>query len=297
MDKIFINGFPNFSQNDDVLSIETFNFLGGEVHVKLHDKRVEPFTHVFTRVITIYARANNSDDIMRILLTNDALKRMGYEKIDLFIPYMPYARQDRVMVDGEPFSLKVFANMINSCGFNRVFVFDAHSDMVGGLIDNIHLITNSKFVELCIKEICLETGSVPVWACPDSGAYKKVFKLADAVGYKGEIILCNKARDLSTGKIASFTVDKNDLGGNNIIVNDDICSKGGTFMGLAKELKKRNAGKIYLIVSHYEGSADVRTLNDSGIERVYTTPSIGKVNSPPFVTEIPFTQFINFYNL
>lgn len=132
---------------------------------------------------------------------------------------------------------------------------------------------------------------------PDGGSLKKIYKVCEQINFKGEIITCLKNRDTNSGKLSNVIIPKDDFGGKKCIIIDDICSKGGTFMGLAKELKKRNAGKIYLIVSHYEGSADVKTLNDSGIERVYTTPSIGKVNSPPFVTEIPFGDFIDFVEL
>lgn len=34
------------------------------------------------------------------------------------------------------------------------------------------------------------------------------------------------------------------------LIVDDICDGGGTFIGLAEELKRKNAGKIYLAVSH-----------------------------------------------
>jgi len=100
----------------------------------------------------------------------------------------------------------------------------------------------------------------------------------------------------------AYAVDKQDLEGRSVVVIDDICSKGGTFMGLAKELKKRNAGKIYLVVSHYENSADILTLKESGIDKVFTTPSIGKVENEPeswknFVQVIPFGDFIDFVDL
>jgi ribose-phosphate pyrophosphokinase len=153
MKTIFINGFkPISNKNGEViesaLTAEQFNFLGGEVHVKIKQNEDLKATDV-----TIYAHANSSDDIMSILLTNDALHRIGYDKINLFIPYMPYARQDRVMVDGEPFSLKVFSDMINSCGFNKVFVFDPHSDVSIALLNNCYVINNSEFVNKCIKNI------------------------------------------------------------------------------------------------------------------------------------------------
>lgn len=308
MEKIFINGFPPFC--DSSLTAETFNFLGGEVHVKIKDS----LPNLKTTQVTIYARANSSDDIMRILLTDDALKRMGYTNISLFMPYTPYARQDRVMVDGEPFSLKVFTDLIKLCDFHKVFVFDPHSDITPTLLEhNISVISNKEFVFKCLlsisdlpkpilsddeKEFRNTLKGSPLFISPDSGAFKKIFKLASELNYKDEIILCNKARNLNDGKIMAYAVDKQDLGGRNCVIIDDICSKGGTFIGLAQELKKRNAGKIYLIVSHYEGSANPIDLSNSGIEAVYTTLSIGKLSDTcGFIKTIQFTKFIDFEKL
>lgn len=295
---LFLNGFPDFTLPKDEtqmyfsrynkISVETFNFLAGEVHIKLDDNgNINPSSNE----VIIFARANSSDDIMRILLTNDALVRKGYKNNHLFIPYLPYARQDRVMVEGEPFSLKVFTDMLKSCDFETIFVFDPHSDISTTLLEkNIHVISNVDFVKECMEDI----GGNPLLVSPDSGSYKKIFKLASELEYKDEIILCNKARNLNDGKILAYSVDKADLGGRDVIIIDDICSRGGTFMGLATELKKRNAGKIYLIVSHYEGSADISKLKESGIERVYTTDSIGKVNDE-FVKVTPMVSLIDLY--
>jgi len=291
---LFLNGFPDFSTPKSrfeiatyhSISAETFNFLGGEVHVKLNDNGNIAYP---SNEVTIFARANSSDDIMRILLTNDALVRMGYKNNSLFIPYLPYARQDRVMVEGEPFSLKVFTDMLKSCDFNRIFVFDPHSEISTTLLEkNIHVISNVDFVKTCLEDI----GGNPLLVSVDGGAFKKIFKLASELGYKDDIVICNKARNLNDGKILAYSVDKADLEGRSVILVDDICSRGGTFMGLASELKKRNAGKIYLIVSHYEGSADISKLKESGIERVYTTDSIGKVDNE-FVKVIPIVELID----
>ena len=319
METIFINGFKPITSKQEkdpiesALHAEQFKFLGGEVHVKLKDELPE----MKSTDVTIYAHANSSDDIMSILLTHDALYRMGYTKINLFMPYMPYARQDRVMVHGEPFSLKVMTDLLKLCNFNKIYVMDAHSDITPTLLEhNIVNISNKDFVYEALTHIVGLYGYAqndkgvsenefkatlkgsPLFVSPDSGAFKKIFKLAGELNYKDEIILCNKARNLNDGKIMAYAVDKQDLEGKDCVIIDDICSKGGTFMGLAKELKKRNAGKIYLIVSHYENSADAVELMNSGIANIYTTPSIGKdVKHTAFIRVIPFGEFIDFVEL
>ncbi len=290
MHNVYINGFPEIEISP--ILVDESQFLSGEVHVKIRNQiPSNKSTHA-----TIFARANNSNHIMCILLTNDALKRMGYEKIDLFLPYIPFSRQDAVMVEGEPFSIKVFADIINLCNFNSVTVFDPHSGVSPAVIDRCKIISNHVYVNICINDIFGNNWNGERFiVSPDSGSYKKIFKLSDYLktekGFNSEVVVCNKARDLSNGKIMAFSVEKDDLQGKECIIIDDICSRGGTFMGIAKELKNKNAGKIYLIVSHYEDVANIANLKESGIERIYTTQSMTSKNDD-FIYSIPFNKIL-----
>lgn len=77
------------------ISVKINTFGGGEEHVN-----IEPGLHYALSEsvpIKILSRIQSSSDLMRTVLVIDALKReyQGY-KIELTIPYLPYARQDRV---------------------------------------------------------------------------------------------------------------------------------------------------------------------------------------------------------
>lgn len=74
--------------------------------------------------------SGKSDDIMEMLLINDAAKRLHPDRERyLFMPYVPYGRQDRVMIPGEALGIKVLADLVNSCGFHEVEIWDPHSDV------------------------------------------------------------------------------------------------------------------------------------------------------------------------
>jgi len=118
--------------------VELKKFAGGECHVKILETLSE------TNKIRIHTRLNTSDDLMTLCLAVDALRNMFISYIEVFIPYIPYARQDRVMVPGEPLSVRVFANILNSLQLNKVIVFDAHSDVSVALINNCVLLNNHK---------------------------------------------------------------------------------------------------------------------------------------------------------
>lgn len=228
---------PGFSVEENVLDIRSFTFSGGEVHVVIED-------FLSSSSVRINARCNNSDDFMRIAMIVDALRGVGASNIELFMPYLPYARQDRRMVYGEPHSLKVFGSMLNALKLSAVYVYDVHSDVANGIIDNLHCIDNV----VTVNDYACMLGQYTL-VCPDAGAYKKIYKLAPFLGYKGEIVIANKVRDVTNGRILRTDV-YGDVSGKNCLIVDDICDGGATFLGLAEELKKKGAGDLHLFVSH-----------------------------------------------
>ncbi len=66
-----------------------------------------------------------------ILFLTKHLKNLGYN-VSLDMPYIPNARQDRVKGENDVFTLKYFAEFINSLDFDRVFVLDPRSNVSGG---------------------------------------------------------------------------------------------------------------------------------------------------------------------
>ena len=90
------------------IKFQNFTFSGGEPHIKINPD------FDANQTITITHRINSFNDLGLLCITVDALKRMDVKDIDLFIPYFPAARQDRVMIKGEPLSVKVYADIINA---------------------------------------------------------------------------------------------------------------------------------------------------------------------------------------
>ncbi|ABQ03790.1 ribose-phosphate diphosphokinase [Flavobacterium johnsoniae] len=238
---MILNLDPKFApfQNQEEIKFQSFTFSGGEPHIKI----VPDFDT--NRKITITHRLNSFNDLGLLCVTVDALRRMDVKIIELFIPYFPAARQDRVMIPGEPLSVKVYADIINAMQLNKVFVFDAHSEVTPALLNNSTVIPNYAF----IKEVLNKIGQNVKLISPDGGALKKIYKVSEFLGGV-EVVECSKSRDVKTGKLSGFKVYEDDLQGMDCLIVDDICDGGGTFVGLAEELKKKNAGKLYLAVSH-----------------------------------------------
>ena len=230
--------FKPFSGEQEI-NFQSFTFSGGEPHIK-----IEPNFDI-TQKITITHRLNSFNDLGLLCIAVDSLRRMDVKNIELFIPYFPAARQDRVMIKGEPLSVKVYADIINTMHFNKVFVFDAHSEVTPALVNNCEVIPNHTFIEAVVKVI----GNSVKLISPDGGALKKIYKVSEFLDGV-EVVECSKSRDVKTGRLSGFKVYNEDLQGADCLIVDDICDGGGTFVGLAQELKNKNAGKLYLAVSH-----------------------------------------------
>ena len=273
MSNIKINSFPDF---------KSFVFPGGEVQVSLYEG-----TKISNKnkEVEIHAKIRNSDDIMTLLLATDAVRRQGKTDIRLVMPYVPYARQDRVCNPGEAHSLKVFASLINTQQYSRVEVFDPHSDVTEALINNVVIVSNHNFAKAAIFDAVGNRNTPFHLISPDAGAYKKIHYLGKFLSdymLDFDLVTCNKERDTKTGVITNFSVGSSDLEGKPCVIVDDICSRGGTFLGLAKALKERNAGDLYLVVSHDEGVANKEAFKSAGFTKVYKTDSLSDRNDEMF---------------
>ena len=212
--KIIVNGHV----------IEAITFSGGERHLSVPSS--------LPPVVDVTAWLWDSDAIMDLLLVADALSVNQIKIGKLTIPYMPYARQDRVCNDFEPHSLRVVAGLINSIGANKVQVWDAHSSVTEALIDNYQdcdLTTIFNLSDVLLGE------EYDVLIAPDAGAEKKVGKLGRWYGLPVEV--ARKVRDTMTGDIVKTAINcETDLTGKRVLVVDDICDGGRTFIELAKVL-------------------------------------------------------------
>jgi ribose-phosphate pyrophosphokinase len=273
-----INLDKDFKPFGEGIEFQKFDFPSGcEPHIKL--------PAIADEQVKITCRIQNANDLLVLLLTTDALKRSGLKRLECFIPYLPFARQDRVMVKGEPLSVKVIADLLNTQEFEKVQIYDAHSEVSFALLNNSDVITNHSLVEEVLKN---KTGYLII--SPDAGAYKKIFKVCQHLNYKDEIVLCNKTRNVENGNITSVTCAVNDFQGMDLYIIDDICDGGGTFILLADELKKRNCGKVNLIVSHGIFSKGVDALTN--IDHIYTTDSFKDLESNQKLTQYKLQNLI-----
>jgi ribose-phosphate pyrophosphokinase len=258
------DGFYPLGRTHEV-EYKKFKFPSGETHFQLLSI---PFDGTFN----ITVRVTSADELMLLFLAVDTIRsNFGEIPISVFIPFLPYARQDRVNEPGECFSLKTLATLLNSYKLTKVTIFDVHSDVSTAVLNNAAPVSNSRFVQ----SVLLSKRWNYTLVCPDMGAYKKVYKVAKELGYQKDILLCNKVRNTVTGKVSGTELLKPlPKVGETYYIVDDICDGGATFIGIAEAIHAQDQTAIVnLIVSHGIFSKGIDHLVNNGISEVYTTDS------------------------
>lgn len=250
----------------DNIKVEITTFPNGESLIKS-----EKFWKKSGETSYIRLKFETNEDLMNLMFIKKHLDEKGV-KTKLSILYMPYSRMDRT--EGHTvFTLKYICNFINCLNFNEVEVYEPHSDVTLALLDRAKGINMTAIItKEAMKFLDFNEENEDYLFYPDAGAEKRYSK---QISYKN-VLIGMKERDFKTGNI-----NKLEVVGNvpnkpfRVLIVDDLCSKGGTFIMSAKRLKELGASEVSLAVTHCENSiynGDVLTTDL--IQRVFTTTSI-----------------------
>jgi ribose-phosphate pyrophosphokinase len=195
--------------------------------------------------------------------------------LDLYLPYVPNARMDRVKHLDEVFTLKWFADFINSLGFTTVTVLDPHSNVTTALINRVFVENPIDHIEEILN---MFKDFNPILYFPDAGAMKRYEGMLNEYPY----LYGEKKRCWETGEILGLDL-KGDVKRIEGIENpvflmvDDICSYGGTFYYSAKALKEAfPTSKVYSWTTHTENKFPTlqKAFDEGLIESHFTTDSL-----------------------
>lgn len=267
--------------------LKRWTYPGGEVGVRFTGKMPE----------SLLWRIQSSDDLMALLM----LPRN--EKCNnLFIPYIPYARQDRAAFEGDVNAIRQLAWIILQtmpC-IDSVTSLDIHSKETKAAfeawsIDFVDL-DPSPYLNLFLERIGLYNDFV--FISPDKGAEEKTRKYAAALCVD-QVIVCVKEREPETGKLKGFYVKEIANEGhaiapnNTFVIVDDICDGGRTFFGVKQAvitaLPELKDSKFALWTSHgiYSQGLDVLAKEFSFIG---STDSFKHGLTHPALVTIPLIQ-------
>lgn len=219
----------------------------------------------------------SDEELFQVIALVDYLRSVHEDrKIALKMPYIPYARMDRVKT--EAFTLKTFANLINQCNFSKVWVEDAHSNVSLALLNQVQ---NSAWTE--DSRLINKITDKCIVIYPDVTSEKRYSDIiAKETRAKGSIT-CMKSRNFETGQIDSLipvtSLDlSKDYSDYRFIMVDDLCSYGGTFNYAIEEIRKviPTAQQFELIVGHLEkGYLDGKLVKNPYFTALWTKKTLG----------------------
>lgn len=211
---------------------------------------------------------NSYEDLWTLNQIKDVYDH-NHKEVGLYIPCLIDAQADKRFNYNESSGLKLVCGFINSMNFKYVKVFHPHNpEIVEALLDNLQIIDNTYFVKEVLSEIYCKEKNIErdkgyfyhtqkelydnlILFSSDAGGFKPLMKLCDKINWRGETYGASKSRKYEGGESKLIQeIDREDFNCKDILIVDDICVYGGTFVGLAKMLKKRNCGKLYLATSH-----------------------------------------------
>lgn len=241
---------------DNGIYYKSFRYPAGEIQTRLTKLGIETLQHSDEfEIIT-----HDVPDLMEIAQLVDAINKIKYlNDRRLFLQYLPYGRADRRFQEGDSYGLQVFFQLLGMVDLTSVWTFDAHNEEKAirlALLYGIKLVNMKPTHDLvdqiqpCLNRMRKTSGhgfEVMALISPDEGAAKRY----DLSKYGLKTFIGEKKRDPKTGALSGFHIGPDIIGASAALIVDDICDGGGTFIGLAEEIRKINPNiKLGLYVSH-----------------------------------------------
>jgi ribose-phosphate pyrophosphokinase len=200
----------------------------------------------------------------------DAARRHGAKTVVAVVPYLAYARQDKVFLKGEAVSIEAIARMLGAAGVDSLITVNIHEKNV---LSKFPFPAKNLSAIPLLAEHFKQRGFSDVFAlAPDKGAVSIVQEAAVVLGC--ECGYLDKHRDRYTGLV---NVEKREFNvkGRKAIIFDDIISTGGTIVAAANLLYELGAAEVYAACVHplLVGGAEKR-LREAGVKEIIGTDSV-----------------------
>ena len=251
--------------NAEPVSVLSKTFPDGESYVRL-----EGSVNGEDTVIVQTTSPPQDNRLIQLGLIADAAKRNGAKKVTAVVPYLAYARQDKVFLQGEAISIEAIARMLKAAGIDSLITVNVHQEKV---LERFPFPAKNLSAIPLLAEYFKEKGMREAFAlAPDKGAIYIAEQARKVLG--GECGYLEKHRDRYTGQVS---VEKGEFNvkGKTAIIFDDIISTGGTIVAAAKILHELGVGRVYAACVHplLIGDAEKR-ICEAGVEEIVGTDSV-----------------------
>ncbi len=211
-----------------------------------------------------------NERIMELLITIDAVKRASAKRITVVLPYYMYSRSDKKDQPRIPVTAKLFAQLIEAAGANRVLTCDLHNKAIQAYFNiNCDVLTGQSLLQKYFDKKNIENKVV---VATDAGSSKKAYKYAEHFGCP--IALVDKRRDGNDDRAIATSVI-GDIKGKNALVFDDEVDTAGSIMETVEVIKKFGGKDVYVGCTHgvLSGPA-IERISKSDLKELVMTSTI-----------------------
>lgn len=237
-------------------------FPDGELYLRIADE-------IKNESVTIIQSTPTDSDLVSLLQLIDACNEA--KELNVVIPYMGYARQDKRFKPGEPISAHAVARCVKA---DRVITINIHAKSVlehfSGIAQNLDA---AKLLGDHIAGLGLEN---PILIAPDEGAQGLVMRVSSGLSFEYDHL--QKTR--LSGDTVTIKTKNLDVTGRHVVLVDDMIATGGTMTESIKMLKAQGAVDVYLICIHpvLARNAALRLFH-AGVKDIIATDTLEKAES------------------
>ncbi|HSA75352.1 MAG TPA: ribose-phosphate diphosphokinase [Candidatus Nitrosocosmicus sp.] len=253
--------------NVDPVDVELRTFSDGEskirINANLTNKKCVVVQSTFPPVDSHY---------LQTLMMLSYCINSGAAAIIPVIPYMGYARQDRIFLEGEVVTMALIAKLFDCFQIKDLVTIDIHSSTALSCfnlnvfnLSSIPLLANYAKANFNLIE--------PLIVSPDQGGTNRAKLFSEIL--KTSYLSLIKKRDRQTGNIIIDEDLHMDTKDRDIILIDDMISSGGTIMKAVNILRKNKCGRIFVMCVHaLSDEKSLNALRETGIQDLISTNSI-----------------------
>ncbi len=256
----------------NLLVSEFKKFPDGELYTRVLDKFSGDNVTIIQSTVT-------DSDFVSLLQLIDACSDVS--SINVVIPYMGYARQDKQFKPGEPVSARAIAKAIKA---DTVYTINIHDESVLDHFDAKAVnLDATPVIGKYIKNLKLKD---PLIISPDDGAIGLAQNASKDMGIDYDFL--EKTR--LSGETVSIKPKNVAVKDRDVIILDDIISTGGTMAETITLLRSQGAHDVYTACVHPVLSNNaVLKLFKAGVKGIIATDTIDKgvsvVSAAPVIAE------------
>jgi len=194
--------------------------------------------------VVVVQSTRTDQDLLELLLLEDAVRESGARRTFVVVPYFGYARQDRRFFPGEPVSARALCRHVE-LDADAVITVDLHSSQT------LSHFSKPAFEASGIPALArlLRERPVDLLVSPDKGGTDRAKRMAQALD-RPWFALDKKRIDSDHVELSLPPAPSPELAGKHVVLVDDVITTGGTIVEAARLLQRQGVRAVTAACTH-----------------------------------------------